>query len=181
MLIEEIKTERLILRKLTPEVYGFIYDHYTDQELMEFLNLKTTEELSVEKEKYRAGLSTHHLSFVNFHLLDLHTRAHLGACGFHTWYKKHQRAEIGYNLNSAPLMGQGLMTEAMGRIIRYGFEDMGLNRIEACIGQANKASLRLVEKFGFTREGLLREHYNKENALQDSLIFSLLLSEYQPQ
>jgi ribosomal-protein-alanine N-acetyltransferase len=178
MQIEEIKTERLRLRKLTPEVYRYIYAHYRDEELMAFLNLKTPEELAVEKEKHRLGLSTHAISFVNFQLLDLHTRAHLGGCGFHTWYPRHRRAEIGYHLNEESLKHQGLMSEAVKAILDHGFKTMHLNRVEACIGSGNAPSIRLVKKFGFVQEGNLREHYNKDGELQDSLIFSLLKKEY---
>ena len=177
MEIEQIITNRLRLRKLTPEVYPYIYEHYTDEELMEFLGLKSSEELSVEKEKYRLGLSTHFISFVNFQLLDRQTGMHLGGCGFHTWYPKHRRAEIGYQLNLESLKKQGLMSEAMPAILAYGFTAMNLNRVEACIGQGNTASIQLVKKFGFIQEGNLREHYNKEGKLQDSLIFSLLKKE----
>jgi ribosomal-protein-alanine N-acetyltransferase len=179
MLIEEIKTERLRLRKLTPEVYRYIYAHYSDAELTEFLKLKSAEDLNTEKEKYRLGLSTHYISFVNFQLLDRHTGAHLGGCGFHTWYPRHRRAEIGYNLLSESQMRQGLMSEAVKVILNYGFETMNLNRVEACIGKNNAASISLVKKFGFIQEGNLREHYNKDGELQDSLIFSLLKNEYE--
>lgn len=178
MEIEEIKTERLVLRKLTPVVYDYVHAQYSDTELMEFLNLENEEALLVEKEKYRAGLSTHFISFVNFQLLDRHTRKHLGGCGFHTWYPKHRRAEIGYHLHNEMNRRSGLMTEALRTILTYGFQTMELNRVEACIGPGNDASLALVRKFGFTQEGLLREHYNKDNQLQDSFIFSLLKQEY---
>jgi ribosomal-protein-alanine N-acetyltransferase len=178
MIIEEIKTERLSLRKLTPEVYHYIHAHYSDHELMNFLNLKIPGELVLEKEKFRAGLSTHYISFVNFQILDLDTGAYLGGCGFHTWYPKHRRAEIGYNLLSESHMRKGLMSEAMKAVLDYGFKIMNLNRVEACIGDKNAASLNLVKKFGFVQEGNLREHYNKDGKLQDSLIFSLLKSEY---
>jgi ribosomal-protein-alanine N-acetyltransferase len=178
MIIEEIKTERLKLRKLTPEVYRYIYEHYSDAELTEFLKLKNAEELSTEKEKYRLGLSTHYSSFVNFQLLDRNAGEHMGGCGFHTWYPKHRRAEIGYNLLNELQMRKGLMSEAMKAILDYGFKTMNLNRIEACIGKNNAASISLVKKFGFVLEGNLREHYNKDGEIQDSLIFSLLKSEY---
>ncbi|MND70827.1 putative ribosomal N-acetyltransferase YdaF [compost metagenome] len=70
------------------------------------------------------------------------------------------------------------MTEALKPIIQYGFETMKLNRIEAFLSPDNIPSLKLVQKFGFTKEGHLREHYNKDNKLEDSAVYSLLKSEY---
>jgi ribosomal-protein-alanine N-acetyltransferase len=72
------------------------------------------------------------------------------------------------------------MKEAVAPVIRYGFEQMQLNRIEAFIGSANEASQRLVKALGFREEGLLRKHYIKDGIAEDSLVFGLLRSEYQP-
>lgn len=175
---EEIKTERLILRKLTPEVYRFIHENYDDNRLMDFLNLKSDAELDKEKDKYKKGLSTYNRSFVNFQLMDIFTKKIVGTCGFHTWYLDHGRAEIGYALNDDVYKGKGLMSEAMKYVIDYGFNKMNLSRIEAFVGTNNTPSLRLMSKFHFVSEGLMRKHYFKNDKMEDSLVFSLLKEEY---
>ena len=70
------------------------------------------------------------------------------------------------------------MSEAMEAILAYGFNDMNLNRIEAFVGKNNVASLRTLKKFNFEEEGVLREHYINKSDPEDSLVFSLLKSEY---
>ena len=102
----------------------------------------------------------------------------IGGCGFHNWLTEHRKAELGYALTKDEYKGKGLMTEALENVIAYGFGKMNLNRIEACIGPENIPSLKLVKKFGFKEEGYLRQHYFKDNVLQDSIIFSLLKEEY---
>ena len=72
------------------------------------------------------------------------------------------------------------MKEGIKRILDYGFNEMGLNRVEAMIGSYNEPSLKLVRSLGFVKEGLLREHYCKNGELQDSIVFSLLKKEYRP-
>ncbi len=72
----------------------------------------------------------------------------------------------------------GLMTEAMHPILKYGFAQMHLNRIEAFIGSNNVPSLNLIKKMKFTEEGRLRSHYIKNNQVEDSLVFSMLESEF---
>ena len=178
MIFEELRTKRLVLRKLTPEIYWFIHENYSDDELMDFLALKSFHELSREKEKYARGLSTFNKSFVNFKLFDLRSGIHIGNCGFHTWYIEHFRAEIGYDICTDSLKRKGYMTEALQAIIDYGFKKMNLNRIEAFTGLNNIASLRLMDKFGFQKEGHLRKHYHKNDETQDSVVFSLLKNEY---
>jgi len=70
------------------------------------------------------------------------------------------------------------MTEAFQKIIHYGFDVMKLNRIEAFVSPQNEASIKLLKKFNFVEEGLLRKHYFKNNIMEDSLVCSLLRSEY---
>ncbi|HSD13492.1 MAG TPA: GNAT family protein [Flavobacterium sp.] len=178
MNFELLETPNLILRKITPETYEFVFHHYNDNDLKTFFGFSKNEELDKEKEKLKKGLTTYNRSFVNFQILDKETGDIIGACGFHTWSFEHHRAEIGYALNSDEHMGKGIMTETLKAVIDYGFKTMNLNRIEALIGPKNEASLRLVEKFNFTREGLLRQHYFKNNVMEDSVIYSLLRVEY---
>jgi [ribosomal protein S5]-alanine N-acetyltransferase len=70
------------------------------------------------------------------------------------------------------------MLEAITSIVDYGFHKMELNRIEAFISPDNLPSKKLIAKAGFTQEGVLREHYKWENKIYDSVVFSLLKSEY---
>jgi len=102
----------------------------------------------------------------------------VGACSYHLWMKQHQRAEIGYAVGEK-FRGKGITTEAMKHVLIYGFEQMGLNRVEAFIGPENVPSQKLVVRYGFTREGVLRQHYYKTDRFHDSVCFSLLRHEYE--
>lgn len=175
---EIITTERLLLRKLSPETFDFIYQNYSDDELIVFLGLTKPEALVIEKEKYRKGLATFNKTYLYFQLLDKTNEKIIGWCGYHTWYLDHNRAEIGYGLFDDNFKQKGLMSEAMKAILHYGFGSMKLHRVEAFIGKENEASLNLVKKFGFTYEGHLREHYFTNNQMEDSLVFGLLKHEY---
>jgi len=55
------------------------------------------------------------------------------------------------------ILGKGIMTEAVRRIIRFAFEEMGLNRVEAVHIPENEASGRVMQKAGMMYEGLLRQ------------------------
>lgn len=178
MKLNDLETERLSLRKLTPEVYKTLFTSFSDGEIMDFLGLKSVGELNNEKEKFHKGLSTYNRSFVWFLLFHKEAKEIIGSCGFHTWYTDHNRAEIGYSLKNDLYKNQGLMKEAIDPAINYGFEVMKLYRIEAFVAPDNTPSLKLMEYFGFTKEGHLREHYLKNNVMEDSVVFSLLKSEY---
>ncbi len=66
------------------------------------------------------------------------------------------------------------MTEAFEAVLEFGFGKMELNRIEALVHPNNLASIRLLEKFAFQNEGIMRDYYFRGGMFHDSLRFSLL-------
>ncbi|WP_447637770.1 GNAT family N-acetyltransferase [Flavobacterium microcysteis] len=173
-----IETERLFLRKIVPETYHYVFEHFSEKELQEFLGISSPEKLQVEKEKFKNGITTHNKSMVLFQLLDKKSNKVIGGCGYHTWYLDHDRAEIGYALTDDNFKGMGLMSEALQHVLAYGFDAMQLHRVEAFISPNNKASIQLVNKFGFIKEGHLRQHYQKDGQFEDSVVYSLLKEEH---
>jgi ribosomal-protein-alanine N-acetyltransferase len=178
MEFETLDTERLTLRKLTPEIIGSIFANYPREEIKQMLGLLTEEDFAREKMKSDGGFKTYDRSIVHFKLVLKETNEVIGGGGFHNWYAVHQRAELGYMLNKDEHKRKGYMSEAVSTMLNYGFNVMNLNRIEACIGPGNEASLAIVKKYGFTQEGYLRKHYVVADEIHDSLIFSLLKEEY---
>lgn len=176
---EYIETKRLLLRKVTPEVLQFVFRTMNDDGLIRFLGLSSHEELRKEKVKMEIGIRTHNKSFLYFHLITPETNELVGWCGFHTWYLDHFRAEIGYGLMGEKYKKLGFMSEAMEAIVKIGFSEMKLNRIEAFISPNNIPSLKLAQKFGFKSEGCLKNHYLSNEVFEDSEVFGLLRSDYE--
>jgi len=172
-----LETPRLLLKELNPAITDHIYTSWTDAQLSDYLGI-TEAELAAERENYRKGLTTFRLSFKHFLLVHKATDIVIGKAGFHSWHLPHARAEIGYSLFIENVKQQGYMTEALAAILAYGFDELKLNRIEAFASPRNEPSMRLLQRFGFTREGLLREHYFKNGRMEDSACFGLLRSEY---
>lgn len=173
-----LETDRLRLRILTQEIYREVCLNWSTAQQLAFFGAATEAELALERARGLGGMSTYRSTIRYFHLLDKESGRTLGSCGYHNWYPDHRRAEIGYALSATDRRNEGLMREALGRVLAYGFEEMNLNRVEALIGADNQPSLRLVQHYGFRQEGVLREHWNVAGTLVDSLLFSLLRSEY---
>ncbi len=79
--------------------------------------------------------------------------------------------EIGYWLG-APFRGQGVMTRAVRAYCKYLFENEGLIRITATVFPHNPASVRVLEKANFQREGYLRKRYRKNGKYIDGILFA---------
>jgi ribosomal-protein-alanine N-acetyltransferase len=102
----------------------------------------------------------------------------IGAFGLHHWNQYHRRAEAGYGLAHA-YWGQGIGSEALQAIVRFGFEQMYLNRIYARTIADNHESVRLLERLGFQREGTQRKHsWEHDGTFHDSAIYGLLADEF---
>ncbi len=90
---------------------------------------------------------------------------------------QNRRAEMGYALAQSE-WGKGVMTEVLPVLVRYGFETLDLHRIEADVDPRNPASLRLLERLGFTKEGYRRESYILGGEVQDAVLYGLLKREF---
>ena len=101
----------------------------------------------------------------------------IGTCGFHRWDARHHSCEVGYDLEPAS-WGQGYMAEALSTALGFGFREMDLNRVAAIVSPENAASLRLLEKLGFVREGLMRESLCRAGVYHDHWLLSLLKGDH---
>lgn len=82
-------------------------------------------------------------------------------------------AEVGYWIGE-DYWGRGIMTEALDTFSAYLFETFEINRLYAGIFSSNPASARVLEKAGYTREGILRAHVTKNGELLDEYLYSRL-------
>ncbi len=99
----------------------------------------------------------------------------IGRCDLGGFVKK-SMAELSYYLAES-WWHQGIMQEALAAVLSFGFNELELHRIQAVVMPNNQASLALLAKLGFTKEGLLRE-YDYGKGFCDVYMHSLLASEY---
>lgn len=179
MEFETLETERLYLKKLTPESFEYLFDTQSEEEIVRFLGLEDHQAFVREKEKSQGGYKTYDRTICAFVIVSKASGETIGRCGFHNWYPGHRKAEIGYVIFGENERCKGYMKEALKAVIDYGFNAMDLNRIEASASPNNGPSVHLLRTSGFTQEGYLRQHFMRDEVLEDSLIFSLLREEYQ--
>lgn len=116
-------------------------------------------------------------TLLNWIVADLETDQMIGTCTLYEINPQHARAGLGYAL-MPEYWGKGLASEAASLAISYGFLELGLHRIEADTEPNNLRSNKVLERFGFKREGLLRERFFHPDGIQDSLIFGILKPEW---
>ncbi|WP_054027710.1 GNAT family N-acetyltransferase [Bacillus sp. FJAT-28004] len=97
----------------------------------------------------------------------------IGTIGFNALSSKHKRAEIGYELHPE-YWGKGYATEAVSKVISYGFRELELTRIGAVVFIENKESNKLLAKLGFEKEGILKNYMYQNGVAYDTNIYSLI-------
>lgn len=78
---------------------------------------------------------------------------------------------IGYKIDKGHT-GRGYMTEAVGRVVQFAFDDLCLHRLEANIMPSNTASQRVVERLGFVKEGFSRRYLRINGVWEDHLRYA---------
>ena len=172
-----LETKRLKLRRLTVKDAPRMFEIHIDPAVGRYLSREPDREMQQMEERLRAveeGVTTH--SSIRFALERRDTGLLIGSGGFWRWNKSHHNAEIGYELASEQ-WGQGLMTEALGAILRFGFDHMDLHRVEANTDPDNAGSQAVLKKLGFQVEGRLRQNWHYEGRYTDSTLFGLLAGE----
>jgi RimJ/RimL family protein N-acetyltransferase len=89
---------------------------------------------------------------------------------------EHRRGEVGYWLAGWG-RGQGHATRALRLICRWGFEALGIERIDLFAATGNTPSQRVAERGGFVREAVLRAYMRAKEGQQDMVAYSLLAGE----
>jgi RimJ/RimL family protein N-acetyltransferase len=100
----------------------------------------------------------------------------LGSIALNHLEWRHARSEVGYWL-ALEARGQGHATRAVRQICRWGFEALGLERVDLMAATTNQPSQRVAERAGFTREALLRSYMRGRDGRQDMIAFGLLASD----
>ena len=104
----------------------------------------------------------------------------IGWCGLTGWNPDFRSASLGYVFTPGA-WGRGYATESARAVLRWAFDTLDLNRVQAEADTRNAASARVLEKLGFVREGTLRENCVVNGDVSDSWVFGLLRREWNPQ
>ncbi len=172
-----LETERLILRQMHEKDAPQVFDFNSNLETLRYVprdpftkieqGLKKTNDLINGFKEKKALWWTFILK------TDINNDKLIGYGGLFDINVEATKAELGYGLLQ-PYWGQGIISEAVKKIVEYGFYEMKLHRIYALIDPANTASIKIVEKQNFIQEGLLKDDAYARNKYFDMLMYALV-------
>jgi ribosomal-protein-alanine N-acetyltransferase len=173
-----IETERLILRKITLEDAEDMYNYASNEEVSKYVTWETHKSLSHTKQFIEFVLNQYEKKKIAPWGIEYKENGKfIGTIDFTSWQLKNYAAEIGYVI-SQDYWGKGITTEAANEVIKFGFNNMDLVRIQAICIVENKGSARVMEKTGMSFEGIIRKGIFIKGKHQDLKIYSILKEEF---
>ncbi len=155
----QVATERLTLRDFRPEDWKAVQGYAADPEAVKYRPFgpcSDDETREVVQEISRQS-GQHHRSCFDLAIVLTAENQLIGGCDL-VCDNERGEAGLGYIL-ARDYWGQGYMTEAIGGLLGFAFEQLGVNRIFAEVEAENRGSVRVLEKTGFKPVGALRQSF----------------------
>jgi ribosomal-protein-alanine N-acetyltransferase len=176
--LPELKTNRLKLRAMRMSDARDIYEYSCDPQVARHVLWEAHQNIHQTRayiryvlRQYRAGTPS------SFCIALKDTGKVIGTIGFMWVSNENRSAEVGYSL-SRTYWNQGIMTEALREVLRFGFDELNLNRIEAQHECDNPASGKVMEHVGMRREGTLRQRLYNKSRFVDVQLYAILRDEW---
>lgn len=174
----KIKTNRLVLRAFVLDDVDDLYNNYgSDYKVNKYISFtpcKTREStlsfIKMHIDKYDTDL--------NFYgwAVTLNEKV-IGSVSLFNVDDVFESCELGASIGSK-WWGKGIITEAVGALINFAFDEIGIHRIYASHHKHNIASGKVMIKNGMKKEGIMREaHKNPDGSFNDLVLYSILSSD----
>ena len=172
-----LETERLILRPMRMSDARDLFAYASDPEVSRHVLWDTHRSLRDSRRFLRAALRQYRQGLPGSFAITLRESGRMiGTIGFMWINTEYQSAEVGYSL-SREYWNRGIMTEALRKVVRFGFEELRLNRIEAQHELTNPASGRVMAHAGMLYEGTLRQRVKNKGHFSDVALYAILKSD----
>ena len=167
-----LTTDRLILRKANKADGNEILFLRSDPSVNKYINRPPTNNLKDAEdfmERIENGIQKG--QNINWNITLKNDPKMIGSICIWNFSEDQKTGEVGYDLH--PLFhGKGIMSEALKCVVKYGFQELGLEKIEAYTHRENESSKRLLENNNFTLVPDKEDDYNEFNVVFETFPFS---------
>lgn len=169
----------IILREKQESDIPDFFRYYSDPEVSKFIlcEIPQTLEEATRELRYWRGVFYQN-DGIYFAIADKITNQMIGSIGLTSHNTYQSRIEISYDL-AKEYWRRGISTRALNVVLKYAFEVLRVNRVEASVSCDNIASKNLLLKCGFVLEGILRQHRYHRGRYVDVYFFSMLKSDFE--
>ncbi len=176
--VPEMETERLKFRAIKRSDDADIYEYSSNPETSRFLLWEPHGSIAYTRRFIEAILTKYKIGeYHDWAIVTKNGNKMIGTCGFTRIDQANGVVEIGYVINP-DYWGNGYATEAARKVMRFAFDELLVNRVEAKFMFGNDASLKVMSKIGMKFEGYLRESMLVKGKYKTIGVASILRREY---
>jgi ribosomal-protein-alanine N-acetyltransferase len=163
-----------VLRPLEPGDAAEIFAEFADPRVVEYMDIDPLDDLSEAEAIIQWAQNLRALGAgVRWSIRERAGGGLVGTCGFNALVvERGRRGEVAYDLR-ADAWGRGVMRAVLPVLVDFGFDRLGLHRLEAMVTPGNARSCRLLERHGFAREGVLAGYGFWKGRYWDQIVFGL--------
>ena len=170
-----LKTERLSLRPLEAVDAAAIHQMMSDAEVMAFWDSEVIDDPAQTIDIVQSQLEEIARDEARYWTMQLAADSgFIGVCDLSEIDRRHSRADVGFMV-ARRYWGGGYTFEAMHAVIGHAAQALRLKRLQARTHLGNVRSMRLLDRLGFKREGLLRGYVERDGERRDVVLYGLLL------
>jgi RimJ/RimL family protein N-acetyltransferase len=171
-----IKLDAVLLRRPEPRdqdrLYAFRNDYQVVRHLGGFSRGFSSKDIAEWIEVHRTRNDE-----VLWCIADKEQDLCLGHVGLYQIDHRVRCAEFGILIGDASWWGRGVGSAVTSAVVAYGFRELNLHRIQLSVLASNERAMRMYEKQGFSREGVLRDAQFREGRFVDVILMALLESD----
>lgn len=166
-----LELDSIVLRELVEEDAQDYFSYISKPEVASYIsedNRPSNLREGVDELRYWSNLHKYQRSFYWGIALKSNNQL-IGTAGFNSISITHKRAELSYDLDSA-FWGQGIMLKSIKNILQFA-DKIGIIRSQATVAMGNIRSINLLERCGFTQEGILKKYEIVEGEYKDCYMY----------
>ena len=171
--------ERIILREYRQEDLPEMRKWVNNEDTVKFLSSRFwAPQTLLDTQQFLENMLQSSHNGCNFIIADKEDERYIGQLDMFSINWKLRCGELGMVIAAVEDRGRGVGTEALGLILRYAFQTLGLERVQIEVDMDNAGAMRCYEKAGFVLEGIKRHAYFRDGAFCDIGMMSVLAGEY---
>jgi ribosomal-protein-alanine N-acetyltransferase len=176
---KKLESERLVLRQFTINDAELVYNNWTnDNDVTKYLTWKSHENIDITKDVLKNWISNYAKeNFYQWAIVLKEINEPIGSISVVKQDDEIRMVHIGYCIGKK-WWHRGITSEALEIIIRYFFEDVGVNRLESRHDPRNQNSGKVMEKCGMKYEGTMRRADKNNQGICDYSEYGIIAEEY---
>lgn len=174
-----LETERLILRNLEPQDFDSVHAYASEPEVVKYMEWGPNTESDTRNFLNESIALNSKNPRLDYELAMILKEGNIlvGGGGIHVSNRENNEGWIGYCYNKN-YWGKGFATEAAQALVKFGFEELQLNRIFATTAPGNQGSQNVLKKVGMKHEGCMRQHKLVRGKYRDTELFAVIKTDY---